>query len=290
MSFQVTASFVQEYTDLIEILLQQQGSRFRGTVEEDTHVGEGAKAVDQIGAVTAQDVTDRHGDTPLISTPHDGRWVYPVSSIWADLIDKEDKLRMLINPENKYVKNGVNALNRRIDDHIVNAFFATAKTGKDGSTSTAFDTANQQIAAAAGGLTFAKLQTIREIFLANEVDLDMEPVYMAISAKQHTDLLGLTEVKSRDYNSGMVLEDGVVKRFMGINFIQSERLGVDGSSDRRCPVWVPSGMHLGVWDDLNGSIDKRPDKRNAWQVMLTGSFGATRLEEGKVIEVLCVES
>jgi hypothetical protein len=77
---------------------------------------------------------------------------------------------------------------------------------------------------------------------------------------------------------------------MGFNFIHTELLEVDGSSDRRCPFWAKSGMHLGVWNEINTKISERDDKGYATQVYLKGTFGATRIEEGKVVEVLCTEA
>ena len=45
--------------------------------------------------------------------------------------------------------NGAYALGRAMDDLIITAALGTAMTGENGSTSTAFDTANQQIAVGA---------------------------------------------------------------------------------------------------------------------------------------------
>ena len=46
-------------------------------------------------------------------------------------------------------------------------------------------------------------------------------------------------------------------------------------------------MHLGMWNDINARITERDDKSYATQVYLAGTFGATRLMEGKVVQVLC---
>ena len=98
MSFQVTTAFVQQYSTNVQLLLQQRGSRLRDCVTVGSYTGKAAKAVEQIGEVTAQARTSRHADTPLISTPHDARWVHPTDYEWADMIDDQDKLRMLIDP------------------------------------------------------------------------------------------------------------------------------------------------------------------------------------------------
>ncbi|MFQ5356152.1 MAG: phage capsid protein, partial [Mariprofundaceae bacterium] len=179
MSFQVTTAFVQQYTTNVNLLLQQSGSRFRNAVTEGSYTGKAAKAVEQIGAVVAQKRTTRHSDTPLISTPHDARWVFPVDYDWADLIDDVDKLRMLIDPQSPYAINGANSIGRAMDDEIVSAFFGTSKTGENGTTNTAFPAGNV-VALGTSGMTVKKLRAAKRILMANEVDLDTDPLYCGI--------------------------------------------------------------------------------------------------------------
>lgn len=294
MSFNVTTHFVQQYTTNVQLLLQQKGSKLRGTVSTGSYSGKAAKAVEQVGAVNAQKRTQRHGDTPLISTPSDARWIYPVDYEWADLIDDQDKLRMLIDPQSSYAQNGAYALGRAMDDEIISAFFGTAKTGENGSTSTVFATGTQQIAVATGstgatGLNIAKLREAKKILMENEVDIDNEQLFCVITAEQHDDLLNEAQAISLDYNTRPVLVDGRITAFMGFNFVHCERLGVDASSYRRVPVYAKSGVHLGMWNDINTQISERADKGYSTQVYCKGTFGATRTEEKKVVEILCQE-
>lgn len=290
MSFEIEVARIEEYKNNVQLLLQQRGAKLRDAVTMDTYRGKAGKAVEQIGKVTAQKVTTRHADTPLISTPHDARWVFPVDYDWADLVDSFDKLRIGIELTGSYAQNGAYALGRALDDEIIAAFFGTAKTGENGTISTAFDTANQQIAAGSTGLTVDKLITAKRILMANEVDVDTDRLYCAITAKQHENLLNQIQVVSTEFNARPVLVDGRITQFLGFNMVPIERLGVDGSSNRRVPVWARSGMHLGMWGDIEVDIGPRRDKRNAIQVYVKGTFGGTRLEEGKVVEVLCAES
>jgi hypothetical protein len=287
MSFQVTTAFVQQYSTNVQLLLQQRGSRLRDCVTVGSYTGKAAKAVEQIGEVTAQARTSRHADTPLISTPHDARWVHPTDYEWADMIDDQDKLRMLIDPTSPYAMNGAYALGRAMDSLIITAALGTALTGENGSTSTAFDTPNQQIAVGGTGLTIAKLRAAKKILMTNEVDVENDPLYIAVTATQLDELLGTTEVTSADFNTVKALVQGTVDSFMGFKFIHTELLGVDGSGDRRCIAWAKSGLHLGMWNDINTKISERADKSYATQVYVKGTFGATRVEEGKVVEIIC---
>lgn len=294
MSFEVTTAFVQQYTTNVELLLQQRGSKLRECVSQGNHTGDAAVAVEQIGRTEAQRRVSRHGDTPLISTPHDKRWVDPNDFDWADLIDKQDRLRMLIDPTSPYAVNGAYALGRSLDSEIIRAAFGISRTGYNGGTSTPFDTANQQVAVNHGGdgntgLTVKKLRAAKKILTANEVDIANDPLYIAVTAQQLDDLLGTTEVTSSDYNVVKALVDGNVDTFMGFKFIQTELLTVDLTGYRRIIAWAKTGLHCGMWGGLFSDIAPRRDKSLSTQVYISSTFGATRVEEGKVVEILCLE-
>jgi hypothetical protein len=195
---------------------------------------------------------------------------------------------MLIDPTSPYAVNGAYALGRSMDDLIIEAALGTSKTGENGDTNTVFDTVGQQIANAGAGLTIAKLREAKKILMQNEVDPSVDQLYMAVTAKQLDNLLGTTEVTSSDFNTVKALVQGDVDTFMGFKFVHIERLPVDGSSHRRVIAWAKSGLHLGMWNDITTKISERADKSYANQVYVKGTFGATRTEEKKVVEILCV--
>lgn len=298
MSDFITTAFVQQYATNVAMLLQQEGSRFRGTVQEYGLFGKAAEVLEQFGQVTAVKNSSRHSDTPLVQTPQDRRWCYPNDYDVADLIDNQDKLRLLIDPMGPYAKAQAYALGRSMDDEIVNAFFGNANTGENGSTATAFPSGQQvgiQVGASANvGLNVAKLRAAKKLFLAAEVNLDADTLYVALDAKAHDDMLNEAQAVSLDYNTRPVLVDGRITSFMGFNFIHSERYPGAPSyagtapANRQIPAWCKSGVALGIWNDLSASVDKRPDKRNSWQVYTTGTFGATRLEEKRVAMINAV--
>ncbi len=285
MSDQISTAFVQQYSTNVAHLLQQKGSKLRDSVMTSSATGKAAKAVEQVGAVNAQRRTTRHADTPLISTPHDARWVFPVDYEWADLIDDQDKVRMLIDPQSPYAVNGAYALGRAIDDEIIGAFFGTSKTGENGSTDEAFS-GNTVSAGTTGALEIGQLLEGKRILMENEVDLDNDQIFMAITAEQHEDLLGMSQIQTIDSNSTKVLVDGQVRSFLGINFITTQRLDTSVAASQDCPMWAKSGMHLCTWNDITTKISEREDKSYATQVYCKSTIGATRLELGKVVKIV----
>jgi hypothetical protein len=146
-------------------------------------------------------------------------------------------------------------------------------------------------AASATGLNVKKLREAKKILMSYDIDLNSEQIYCAITAKQHDDLLAEAQIVSTDFNDKPVLVEGKVMRFLGINFIHTELLATDGSSYRRLPVWVKSGMHLGQWGSLYTDVSQRKDlESHPWQAYMKMTIGATRKDEKKVVEIKCSEA
>lgn len=294
MSVNIPNHYAQQFATNIELLLQQKDSRLRSLVTSGSYIGEQVSPVDQYDSIEMQAVTGRFEAMGRVDADTARRWVAPQDFDLPQMLDSFDKLRLLTDPQSKYVENAVSAAKRKMDDVIISAFFGSAQTGKTGSSSTSFPS-GQQVAVNQGasgntGLTVAKLREARRILRANEVDLDMEPITCVVTSKQEDNLLAEAQVISLDFNDRPVLVDGRLKSFLGINFVHSERLGVDGNSYRRVPVFAKSGMHLGLWNDITTDISQRKDIRGLpFQVYVYMTIGATRLEEEKVVEIKCAE-
>ena len=198
MSTQVNTAFVNQFSANVSMLSQQMGSLLRGAVDVESVTGEKA-FFDQIGEAAAVARTSRHGDTPLVETPHSRRMVSLTSYEWADLIDDADKVRMLIDPTSSYARAAAAAIGRAMDDAVIDALGGTAKTGKEGSTSTSFPS-TQKIAHGSGGLTIAKLVNAKKLLDANSVDPSIKR-FIVVSPEQIEDLLNSTTVTSSDFNT-----------------------------------------------------------------------------------------
>jgi hypothetical protein len=268
------------------MLSQQKGSLLRDAVRVESMQGKNA-FFDQVGKATAQKRTTRHADTPQIDTPHARRRVTLVDYEYADLIDEQDKVRMLIDPTSAYAQAAAFALGRAMDDEIISAALGTAFTGETGSTSTALP-AGQQIADGSADLTVAKLRTAKKTLDLASVDPSI-PRYIAVGPDQIEALLGDTNVTSSDFNTVKALVQGEVNQFMGFTFIVSNRLSKTGNI-RSCFAWAEDGLALAIGKDVMARIDERSDKGYATQVYYCMSIGSTRMEEEKVVQIDCDES
>ena len=294
MSFQITDNFVEQYKANVTLLTQQKGSRLRGTVTEVTMTGK-TMFVEQFGATAAVKRTSRHGDSPLISTPSSRRALSPSDYEWGDLIDKADQVRLLIDPTSPYSINAAYAMGRAMDDEIIRAASDdSSKTGVDGTTNTSLPAAQtiavdyvESGADTDSNLTVGKLRRARDQFGINDVDMD-ETLHIVVSQSQITALLRDDEVTSADFNTVRALVNGEINTYMGFQFHRTQRIAeVTATNVRTCIAYPASGIMLGIGRDITARITERADKSFSTYVYYSMTIGATRLEEVKVVEILC---
>jgi hypothetical protein len=286
MSVEITTAFVEQYKSNVFHLAQQKGSRLRDAVRTETVTGK-AHFFERIGTAAAQKRTSRHSDTPRMDTPHSRRKVTMEDYDWADLIDNEDKVRMLISPQSEYAMAGAWAMGRAMDDAIISAATGNAFGGVSGGTSVALPAA-QKVAHGSAGLNIAKLIGAKKILDSNDIDPD-EARFIIVNSETLADLLAITEVTSSDFNTVKALVQGEINTFLGFNFVRTERLGLDSDGNRQVLAFAQSGIGLAVGQDVNTRISERADKNYATQVFLSMTIGATRIEDEKVVEIACTE-
>ncbi len=309
MSSQVTENFSQQYASNVFHLSQQKGSRLRPTVRNESQTGKRAY-YDRIGSVAAQLKTGRHSSTPQLDTPHSRRAVDLNDYEWADLVDDQDKIRMLHDPTSEYAIAAMWAMGRSMDDVVIGALGGTAYTGETGATGVDLANGNKYAANTGSALSDLNMKTLRAVKrMLDQAEVDPSiKRYFVCSAKQIESLLGQTEVTSSDYNTVKALVQGEVNTFMGFEFIRIERLsaqvsalsgststGAVGSGTslvgaRKCYAYANDGALLSIGADMKGRISERDDKSYATQVYACMSIGGVRMEESKVVEVLCTES
>ncbi len=293
----IETSFVTDYGTNVEELVQQKGSLLRPHVRIENFTGKGAAFIEQFGQVEAVLRTNRHADTPLNPTPYDRRWAFPHDLEIGELVDKQDLLRMLIDPISPIAMLHAFALGRSMDDEIIRAILSPNQTGEDGQTTVPLPP-EQVIDFATGvGMTVEYLRAVRKRMLEANVQLGMgmETITAVITPAQHDQLLAQTETTNSDYNTTRTLVNGEIDTFLGMNFVISNRTlgGVDYNGaltpvdpDAESAIFFTNtGVGLGIWDDIEARVSERDDKSYATQIYAKSTFGATRLQEPKVVIV-----
>lgn len=289
-----------QFSTATEVLLQQRGSKLRGTVREGAHTGKQASPINQIAAIQMKAPQGRFAPKSRTPESFTRRWVFPQEFETDQYVDSFDELMTIVDPKGDYATNVAYACGRAYDDAIILAATGNAQLGTDSASFSqeSFSTTNFQIAGDFGttsgspvGLTVAKLIEARRILRHYHNDLEAEPPTLVIGSQQEADLLNQVEVVSTEYNDRPVLQDGRVRRFLGFDVVVLERLPTitdknSNANQRGCLVYVRSGMYLGVWMDLVNRASIRNDlSGEPWDLNSRAMFGATRLQPGKVLQV-----
>lgn len=291
-TYTVPEHHAQLYTTNVRAALAKQGGNLRGLISGASYTGERAQVVNFLGPIFFKKRDTVYGDTEYSEAEHTQRWIVGDEYDCAVLIDRLDRLKMIYMPDNEYASRMREAAARKEDDIVMESFFATARTGKQGLTSTAFPTGTDVIAAGGTGLTVAKLRALRKLFKKKHIDLRTQTPMLAVTADEVDNLFAEVAVTSSDYNAMKPLVDGEISKFMGIVFVPHEDSNEATSiprnaslTERQLPAFVADGMHFGSWAEIEFMFDRLPTKNNIHQIQGSFTAGATRIEEGKVLRV-----
>jgi hypothetical protein len=288
MSFQITEAFVNQFADNFKHVAQQMMSRFEGKTLVESGIVGASKSINRLGKRTAKKRTVRHADTPINDQPHSTRFIDLTDWEDGDMVDDQDKIRMLVDPTSDYVRAMVQSLNRAKDDVCIEAALSTARvTG-----GTAALSAGQIIAVGGTGMTKAKLIQARALFRQNEADEeDGEELYIAYGHTQLSDLLSDTTLTNTEYQTVMSMMGGSFAgaKLFGFTPVPTERLTLTATT-RKCFAWAKSGLSQGVGQDIVSRVGEDPGKSFNIRVYAKMSIGAVRVEEEKVVEIDCLDS
>ena len=314
-SIEITEAMVDMFSANVMHLSQQKESRLRSYCRQESFNAE-SKFFDRIGLRKARRKEGRHSQVVYSDTPHSRRQVVMQDFYDADLVDDEDKLRVIMNPESEYAMAIAMSLGRQMDEEIIAGVLGNAYAGKKGQTPVALPD-SQKVAAFDGvgatglGLNVPTLRAIRKKFKQNEAIMKGEELVIVVAAQQIDDLLGNTEVTSADFNTVRALVDGELDTYMGMKFVETELLPFNDSAitynvttgavgagggtiaigeGRRCFVMTKNrAVICATAREVNGRISEIAEKHYSHQVYGSLSIGVTRMEEEQVVEFFCKE-
>jgi len=319
MSFTVTENFVRQFAANFNLLAQQRQSRLERFIsDKETGVVGDSFTAERIAGAEANDVTTRHGDTPIQDQVQSRRIGFMQDADWGELIDKLDKVKLLADPTSQTVANCIAALNRKKDKVIINAALGSAAAGVNGASSIALPAA-QQIANGGTGLTLAKLRTTKKTLdnaeqndeaffeMMGQQQAQEQPYgnyanagyVLVCTADQIDNLLGDSTITSADYNSVKALVSGTINTFMGFYFVRLPKTDTAGNNMlprvaattvRSCFAFSPRAMKYGTGVEPSARIAERADKKFSWQVYGQVSVGAVRKEDAGVVQIDVIEA
>ena len=319
----INQNFVRQFGKTLDLLTQTKGGKFQGKGLEDNIVGEAA-FYDQLSSITATEATrssesgstNTFPDSPDNFIEHKRRKLVATPYDVGVMLDRFDKVEMLVDPESQYVQQLAHALNRKRDIEFLKGIYGAAPTGKEGGgTAAELDQVVAKEIGATTGMNLDKLIEARKTLESNGVDLDdpLNKAYVAMTPNQLHQLLTETKVTSSDFATVKALVSGDLNTFYGFEFIISNLIPFtntagtnaydnggatrdfsstwaddvpvngDTTGDRACFAYVHSGIRSATNPDIVTEIDKRADKRFNYYAYAALRTGSVRMEEKKVV-------
>ena len=283
MSVTVNVAHVHAYTREIQRLAQQSATKLRSSVRVKAGIVGKTYNFECLGPSDLVAIT-RHSPTPLLNPEHSRRRLTLSDRGGAILLDKQDQVRMLIQPQNDYAQNHAASINRYYDDLIIAALVGNSTAvGADDSTSNVALPAGQIIVNGGTGLTFAKVNQALRIL--NAADVPYGDRVAVISPVGLEDLLATTQATSADFVNLKAIQSGKLEgTWMSFEWIVSTRLPITGNV-RSALFFHKNAVGLGLAIDMFTAVSTREDLNYATQVYAAATAGAVRIEEELVVEV-----
>jgi hypothetical protein len=302
---ELTTMLVRGYHANIERLLQQMGGTLTPYVRVESQNAE-KDFYEQIGGVVAEQVATRFAASPQVNTPYDRRMVTITPYHVGDFVDSFEKVQTLADPKSLIVENFVMALNRERDRVCFQALYGTSYSGKEGTTTVAWPTTastsggnrvDESFGTANSGLTIAKLIEAKRQWLAFFNDPGKEVPVLVYNSAGMADLLNTTQVTSSDYNTVKALVQGEVDQFIfkfvawegyvldGTNIMRGTSPGAGSETVDRYFVFPKSAILNAVGMDVQTRVVERQDRSFHWYAYARAMFGATRMQENKIMEI-----
>lgn len=293
------------YSNNVMLVTQQMGSRFRGTVTEVPCSGEANDAAELVGKLEYIEGDGARPRSNIENVPDsERRWLIrpnPLKS--GQYIDKEDVFDSINYPTSKIVQAHTIAVNRGIDDKILGVVrnpdgtFGIRDCGVLGGATTGkrpgarVQLSSDYVTVHGGvGLTIDKLVAAIEQLGLDDNDMS-RPLTMAITPKQHTDLLKIVAQTQENLNAFQQeeLRRGKVSFFMGIDFMVTNRLPKTGTT-RHCPIWTRENIALGIWQDVRGDMWNDTHAENRPYAFVDAFVDCVRIQDNGVHVIECTEA
>lgn len=262
--------------------------------------GNGATEVkieDRFGRLKLQKKTTANGDTNYSEAEMVRRFAKkPGSSNVATLIDRDAVNSTSVEPRAPLVMETRDAVSTYHDDRTLVGWWGTAWEGVTSATTAVAFTSGNKIAHNYGGvsvgLTLAKLIELRRQLKKANVNFKKENPIILLDADAESDLFGINEYKSFDYNGSKPLVDGELKPWMGFRFLTANLGDAEAYPEaaalftvggiNRLPVIVPSGVARVTWVEFFGRAGTpMPDKQWSEQIYAEAESTVVRTDEKK---------
>jgi len=289
----IDAIFVETYEQTVQHLAQQRFSRMLPVIRQRFAQSEGHNW-ERLGDADATLKAPTPGTptaTPVDDFPFSRRRSVSKTYHTGDLVGKEDIAQTLIDPNSNLAKAQGMSMGRSFDDEILRALnAANASDDGNGGTETFATGGGTTVGDGTGGISYDIVTEIAEAFMANDVDPD-ERKFIVCSPKQARRILQLTEATSGDYNAMRPLtSEHYVESWMGFTWIVSTRLiSDDAGTTRFGQAFTEDAVGIHIAQNVQAEVAQDPSASFDWRVYCSATFGATRIDDRKVVQLDLLE-
>jgi hypothetical protein len=303
--------FINAYNTGYMHLPQERRNVFDGKVSATALTGE-YMSFDDIASGDLQTKTTRFATINPTDRAFRRRWMSPSWYYDALLVDKQDNIALHTDPSGDFITSLTYAIERKKMDVIISSFNGSVLAGKTPGADTAYSLTNTVISNSTGrtiahdtkndgsaggissGLTVNKLVLIREKFATLGIP-DGVPINLVTSFKQKSDLLREAETQSSDTSDVKALVNGTISKYMGINFIETNKIALGSSNDidadtniYPCYAWIPEGIKFAQFLTPSFKVTARDELvGDVWQIKVDFGCSAIRMNESMVLKVEC---
>lgn len=297
----ITTAFVNTYGKNVMLMAQQQGSYLRSLVREEAVSGERHYFELYNTTSAMKGVTSRGGKIDASDTAFERRAVDLSDYYDAKQIYDFDKVRMLADPTSPIVMEQANLVGKQIDQIIIDALDASMKTGKDGATLVAAQSAiavnSWAYGVGSGNANLTMSKVLEAKTLMDKAYVPADNRILLADSTNYNKLLATVEATSRDFSVGDSLQTGVVNNLAGFKVVRHPLLDLSANRDSGSGNALAYAFHggpnggMGLATGINPTyrIDRLVDVvGQPYQAYVHMSMAATRLENSKVVPILCL--
>jgi hypothetical protein len=304
--------WIQKFHDTIHMVYQQMGSQLERLIAPEMVNRDVHAAIDyheRLGNVIANDVIVPYGPTKVLNPEASRRACPLVSSDATVLVADEYTLRMMVNPNNKFLQTIVAACGRRADKHLIDGLGGVAATAAVGAG--ALITHGSQALPSSRKIGTGVATALSLIINANElmskasVPVGANQRVMLYGPGQERDILAITQASSSDFTKHKIHDTGTVNGIEWEGFlwvmvqdvidpslnVLQRMLPISGT-DRFLYAFHRGAMGLSIGRPIsNPQINNRPDlQSNPLQIRQPMMQGAVRVWEAGVVELKVLEN
>ncbi len=274
---------ITEFSSAMDVREQQMTTRLMPYVNRITISGDDF-AYDGHTEVAAYHANGTNPDIQPVAASFTRRKLSRDRIVVTLLVDNKNVRGMLTNPTSELAMLCIAALERETDRIIYDAMFATVYTGRNFATEVSYTSDGVVSVDGTSGFTYEILLAIRAQFIDAEVGNQGEiPIAIGISGDEHTDLMSEVELTSSDYSSKYVIDKGIIKQGLGMDFVAfgagsniTDPILETVGGERISFALASRGVVLGISLDRVVEVKDHPTKIETTIINVIKELGAVR--------------